>query len=137
MFADVELSIDSDDREEDVPVTPPRGPGSTAEALDTDSDVPGEPASGSELEPQYWVNITKRGRHRCLHRFGGCWRKPGACRQDYELFMEVTDTDYHSYCKACWPPARSSAAAHQEDDSGTDSSSTEDSGSGGYAEEAR
>eukprot|EP00973_Karenia_brevis_P060510 8415709-Karenia_brevis.AAC.1 len=54
MFGDVDLSIDSDDQAEDVPVTPPGRPEPAAEISSTDSDDPGKPASGSELEPQFW-----------------------------------------------------------------------------------
>eukprot|EP00973_Karenia_brevis_P044585 6176760-Karenia_brevis.AAC.1 len=127
------LSDASEELGDVVPSTPSGQPEAAEEPDPAESEDEVAALSGSELEPPYWINITKRGRHRCLHKFGGCWRKPGACRQDYELFMEVQDTDYHSYCKTCWPQDRPAAArADDEDVNSTQSSSTEDSGSEAY-----
>eukprot|EP00973_Karenia_brevis_P042530 5888337-Karenia_brevis.AAC.1 len=81
-----------------VPPTPEK----EEEDLPTD-DVASKDSSSDTEEPKFWINITRRGRFRRLHKFKGCWRRPGTCRQDYELAHEVSAGDYHACCKDCWP----------------------------------
>eukprot|EP00973_Karenia_brevis_P037283 5139780-Karenia_brevis.AAC.1 len=74
----------------------------TEDEIVTDPEDSKDSSSDTE-QPNYWINITKRGGFRRLHRFKGCRRRPGSCKQDYELISEVSPGDYHAYCKTCWP----------------------------------
>eukprot|EP00973_Karenia_brevis_P021749 2991355-Karenia_brevis.AAC.1 len=83
LFGDM-LSDVSEELGDAVPSTPSGRPEVAEGSVLAESEDEVVALSGSELEPPFWVNITKRGRHRCLHRFGGYGRRPGVCRQDYE-----------------------------------------------------
>eukprot|EP00973_Karenia_brevis_P087691 12161710-Karenia_brevis.AAC.1 len=58
------------------PSTPSGQPEEANEPDSAESENGVTALSGSELGPSYGVNITKQGRHRCLHKFGKCWRRP-------------------------------------------------------------
>ena len=90
-----------------------------------------EKGSSSETEEvRYWIKITRRGNFRRLHRFKGCWRRPGSCKQSYELAMEVGPGEYHAICKDCWPRGFVTKKDQVEESaSSSQSSSTEDSSS--------
>eukprot|EP00973_Karenia_brevis_P057694 8026287-Karenia_brevis.AAC.1 len=64
-------------------------------------------SSSDTGEPKYGISIIRRGRFPRLHRSKACWRRPGVCRQDYELVHAVSTGDYHARCREGWPKGSS------------------------------
>jgi hypothetical protein len=50
------------------------------------------------------VSLSVRSGLRCLHKVGGCWRRPGVDYQRFQvLSLPPTPDDYHRLCQSCWP----------------------------------
>lgn len=94
-------------------------------------------------EPLFFISITMRAKKRCLHRAGGCDKRPGVNYSVYESFHQAPEPEmYTDVCRRCWPggsvpravPADPVAA--DEASGSSTSSSSSDEASGGEARAA-
>ena len=70
----------------------PAGPAS-------DDEPVAPPTPGRE---GYWMSITRNRQFRCLHRFGGCYFRPGVNVRCFELIKDVGEAVFDSRCLLCF-----------------------------------
>ena len=95
-----------------------------AEDLATDNAI--------QVAGPYFVCLSAKAKRRCLHRVGGCWRRPGVDMPNViDLGTVLDQKAYTAQCRQCWPGEARPEAAAKSDDSEADSSSSSSSSSEG------
>ena len=75
-----------------------------------------------ELLGQYSVSIGAKSGHRCLHLLGACHRVPELHYHDYILYEDrPASSEYHEYCRQCWPQTAVSPGDGEASSSGSSS----------------
>ena len=78
-----------------------------AKTISTPAKLPEDKAFEDMMVPMdgdYVISVSRKARHRCLHRVGSCFRVPGRHYTDFILSgVEMpSDDTYDAICQGCW-----------------------------------